>query len=260
MPKETRILALVGSQRGEKSNTRLLCQMAASAIEDGWNHTGGAIHTEIITADAWNLGPCMSCGSCFRQGSCPQDEKDDMKALKQKIMEADCLILASPVYAAAVSGDMKRLIDRLSGWLHTMPLIGKTAAALSTADSNSGETAVSYLAWAMETMGAVVPVSLNVFVHYGPPLLGDKLQLDPVLKEKAELLIRGMKGELLPSQSQEAYFSMMSKGYRKKQEFGQMYPELRFAEERIWEEQGYFACASMREVMRKKGEADEGLV
>ena len=147
---------------------------------------------------------------------------------------------------------MKILIDRLSGWLHTMPLIGKTAVVLSTADSNHGDGAVSYMRQIIETMGAVVLCQKNVFIHYGPVLLGDLNGMNPVLQEIAEKMKFGMENPVKPTAAQEDYFKMQSRLYEQFRQFGKKYPAFRIAEEQIWEQQGYFKTASMAELIERK--------
>lgn len=122
---EKKIFVLVGSRAGMRSNTRELCAKFIAAVGKKWPGSRYLLRVEILTADEWNIGACRSCSSCFQRGNCPSDRLDNMPEIKRKLLECDGLILASPVYAGTVSGDMKILIDRLSGWLHTMPLIGK---------------------------------------------------------------------------------------------------------------------------------------
>lgn len=250
MSKENfKILALVGSRKGKLSNTARFCMMAVETFKAKYiNHK---IELELLTADLWNVGPCLSCNHCFQEGFCPQEQTDGAGRIKEKILHADCLILASPVYAGTVSGDMKILIDRLSCWLHTMPLIGKSAVLLSTADSNHGSGAITYMKEIVEKMGAVVLCGENVFVHFGPVLLGNEKDMASVLQKIADALKQGLDGKLIPTAGQEQYFKMQSHIYEKYRAFGKAYPCLRIAEESIWEQQGYFEVNSIKEMIEK---------
>lgn len=252
--KKYRILMLVGSRRGQKSNTFQLCRIISGFLKENleertWN---GKLEVEIITADLWNLGACLSCSRCFREGRCPQDSLDRGKQLKEKILLADCIAFASPVYAGTVSGDMKILIDRLSYWLHTMPLIGKSALVLSTADSNHGDGAISYMGEIIQKMGAIIICSRNVYMHTGEMHLENPQSMKPLLTEITEQVERDIKGEFLPTREQEQYFQMQLLRYKKYREFGKKYPELRIAEEKTWDGQGYFKAASMAEIVKEK--------
>lgn len=250
MEKEYKILVLVGSRKGNTSNTLQFCRMSMEALRAQCSDT--VIQTEILTANQWHVEACQSCNICFQEGRCVQEQRDGLGKIKEKLLRADCIIFASPVYAGTVSGDMKILIDRLSGWLHTMPLIGKTAVVLSTADSNHGDGAVLYMRQIIETMGAVVLCQKNVFIHYGPVRLGDLNGMKPVLQEIAEKMKFGMENPVKPTAAQEDYFKMQSRLYERFRQFGKKYPAFRIAEEQIWEQQGYFETASMAELIERK--------
>lgn len=210
------------------------------------------IQAEILTAQQWNIAACKSCGICFQKGYCQQEQYDGLGKLKEKLLCADCIVLASPVYAGTVSGDMKILIDRLAAWLHTMPLIGKTAVVLSTSDSNHGQGAVSYMRQIIETMGAVLLCQKNVFIHYGDVLLGDSDGMRHVLEEIAEKMKFGMEKAVKPTAAQEDYFQMQLRQYERFRQFGKKYPAYCIAEEQIWEQQGYFEADSMMELIERK--------
>lgn len=250
MKKKYKILVLVGSRRGRASNTLQFCMMSLEALQSLCPDI--IIQTEILTADQWCIAACKSCGMCFQRGWCIQEKQDDIGKLKEKMLCADLIIMASPVYAGTVSGDTKILIDRLSSWLHTMPLIGKNAVVLSTADSNHGEGAVSYMRQILEYMGAVVLCQKNAFIHYGEVLLGNPNSMKPTLEEIAKTVKLSMEKPVMPTAVQEDYFKMQSRRYERYRQFGKKYPAFRIAEEQIWEQQGYFEAASMAELVERK--------
>jgi len=53
---------------------------------------------------------CTGCGACVKTGQCSQ--KDDMQALLEQVVQADVLVMATPVYFYTMSAQMKTLIDR----------------------------------------------------------------------------------------------------------------------------------------------------
>ena len=57
-----------------------------------------------------NIGFCSACYGCRGTNTCVQ--KDDMEQLLQKMVEADVLVLATPVYFYSMDGQMKTVIDR----------------------------------------------------------------------------------------------------------------------------------------------------
>ena len=65
---------------------------------------------EIIDICGLNINGCKACMACKKTGMCVQ--KDDMIPIYDKIRSSDMLILASPVYFNAETGQMKCFIDR----------------------------------------------------------------------------------------------------------------------------------------------------
>ena len=54
---------------------------------------------------------CIACGSCQRNnGVCIH--KDDMAEILEKMIEADVIVMASPVYFYTMDAQVKTLIDR----------------------------------------------------------------------------------------------------------------------------------------------------
>jgi multimeric flavodoxin WrbA len=56
------------------------------------------------------IGYCTGCGSCYTRHKCIQ--QDDMVDLLEKMVTADVIIMATPVYFYTMNAQMKTLIDR----------------------------------------------------------------------------------------------------------------------------------------------------
>ena len=57
---------------------------------------------------------CLGCGACFNSKQpCPQ--QDDAAEVIEKMIAADVIVMATPVYFYAMSAQMKTLIDRCCG-------------------------------------------------------------------------------------------------------------------------------------------------
>ncbi len=103
------VLILSGSPR-KGGNSDLLCdEFMAGATEAGNNVT------KINVADK-RIAPCRACYACKGTGKCFQ--KDDMADILQAMIDADVLVLASPVYFYSIDAQLKALIDRtVARWL-----------------------------------------------------------------------------------------------------------------------------------------------
>jgi len=102
-----RILGVVGSPR-VGGNTELFVAEALKAAEEE-----GA-ETELLRLADKELSPCDACLSCRKTRECRI--KDDFQMIFQKMVDADGIILASPVYFSSATPKIKALIDR-AGYL-----------------------------------------------------------------------------------------------------------------------------------------------
>ena len=102
------VLILSGSPR-KNGNSDMLCDaFMKGALEAGHQ-------VEKIRVAEKNIGFCRGCyGS--RSGACVL--KDDMAEVLQKMIDADVIVLASPVYFYSIDAQLKALIDRtVARWL-----------------------------------------------------------------------------------------------------------------------------------------------
>ncbi|UCH56972.1 MAG: flavodoxin family protein [Candidatus Bathyarchaeota archaeon] len=100
-----RILGISGSPREGKNTGRLLKAALDAAGEAG-------AETETLSLAGLSILPCTGCNTCARERRCPQDGKDDMAMIKERLLEADAVIFAAPSYFGGVPGVMKNMMDR----------------------------------------------------------------------------------------------------------------------------------------------------
>jgi hypothetical protein len=105
-----KILAFNGSSR-RTGNTALLLREFIRGAQDA-----GA-HAEELIADKLNLKNCRGCLRCNVLKRCAMTG-DDWPELSAKILAADVLVVASPVYFHHVSAPLKKLIDRFRSFIH----------------------------------------------------------------------------------------------------------------------------------------------
>ena len=99
-----KVLILSGSPR-KGGNSDILCEEFARGAAEAGNKT------EIIRVTEKKIGYCRGCYYCSgHDGTCVQ--KDDMAEVLQKMIGADVLVLASPVYFYSIDAQLKALIDR----------------------------------------------------------------------------------------------------------------------------------------------------
>ena len=98
------VLVLSASPR-KGGNSDLLCDQFIQGAK-------AAGHTvEKIWLRDKQISHCVACGACQGNGGqCSQP--DDMAAILDKMISADVLVLATPVYFYSMNGQMKTLIDR----------------------------------------------------------------------------------------------------------------------------------------------------
>ena len=98
-----KVLILSSSPR-RNGNSDLLCDR----FLEGAKASGHDVE-KIFLKDK-NINYCTGCGSCSMGKSCPQ--KDDMPEILEKMIAADVIVMATPVYFYTMCGQMKTLIDR----------------------------------------------------------------------------------------------------------------------------------------------------
>jgi multimeric flavodoxin WrbA len=64
---------------------------------------------KIVLADV-DINPCRGCNACEQLNRCVQ--RDYMDYVHDRLIEADCIILASPIYCMGLASQAKRLVDR----------------------------------------------------------------------------------------------------------------------------------------------------
>ena len=85
-------------------NSDLLLREALSGAD-----SAGA-KTEYIHLSDYDVAPCIECNACYSRGDCKI--QDDFQQLLKKILDADRLIFATPVFFMNVCAQAKMLIDR----------------------------------------------------------------------------------------------------------------------------------------------------
>ena len=99
-----KVLILEGSPRRNGNSAILSDEFARGAVEAGCS-------VEKVRVCGKKIAGCLGCNGCYRNGgACVQ--KDDMAEIREKMLAADVIVLASPIYFYSMTAQMKAVIDR----------------------------------------------------------------------------------------------------------------------------------------------------
>ena len=118
-----KIIAIYGSPR-RRGNTATLLKKAIEGARDS-----GADVEEIVLRDL-KISPCLEIYGCLQAGECAI--KDDFQQVRDKILAAQGLILASPVFFYTVSAHTKMLMDRFQSLWVKKYWVNKTSPEQQT--------------------------------------------------------------------------------------------------------------------------------
>lgn len=86
------------------SNSDELAESFAKGAEEAGNEV------EIVSLKGKKIAFCTGCFACQKLGRCVIN--DDANEITEKILEAEVVVWATPVYYYEMSGQMKTMIDR----------------------------------------------------------------------------------------------------------------------------------------------------
>lgn len=98
-------VVIISSTPRLNGNSEILAkEFARGAIESGNK-------VELINLRDYKLNYCIGCYACHKTGKCFQ--QDEMNEIAEKLLNANVIVLATPVYFYSMSGQLKVFIDRL---------------------------------------------------------------------------------------------------------------------------------------------------
>ena len=102
MAKQVLVLSATPRKGG---NSDLLCDQFMRGAKEAGHQV-----EEIFLRDK-RINHCIACSACQENGGrCSQ--QDDMAEVLDKMVRADAIVMATPVYFYTMNGEMKTLIDR----------------------------------------------------------------------------------------------------------------------------------------------------
>jgi multimeric flavodoxin WrbA len=134
------VVTVLASPRPE-GNTERILGWVERALEDG-KHAAERIHLNLL--DVRDCTACLACTESDDEPGCAI--QDDVPGVFERIMAADAVVFASPLYMWGVTGPLKMLFDRslclVRGWgsaEHRSFIEGTRAAQLITCAGGDGD-------------------------------------------------------------------------------------------------------------------------
>lgn len=103
MSEKIKCLGIAGSPRKGGNTELLLNEALAGAAEAG-------AETEMIKLRYFRHAGCIGCDGCFKEGKCVV--QDDMQQIYPKLLAADRIILAAPIFSMGMNAQTKAMVDR----------------------------------------------------------------------------------------------------------------------------------------------------
>ena len=109
--------------------------MLADKFVEGAKTAGNDV--EKISLEGKEIQFCKGCFACQKLGRCVI--KDDVNDIMSKVLEADVVCWATPIYYYEMSGQMKTLIDRMNA-MYPLDYKFRDVYLLTTAADDEEET------------------------------------------------------------------------------------------------------------------------
>ncbi|MCM1042550.1 MAG: flavodoxin family protein [Bacteroides sp.] len=117
-------IVIISTSLRPGSNSEMLAMKFAEGAQEAGNKV------EFISLRGKEIQFCKGCLSCVKTKKCVV--KDDVAEIMQKVLNAEVVVWATPIYYYEMSGPMKTLIDRLNP-MYTQDYKFRDVYMLSTA-------------------------------------------------------------------------------------------------------------------------------
>ena len=130
-----KVLAISASPR-KCGNAEVLCdEFLKGAAESGHD-------VQKIRLAEKKIAPCLACYACAGSHVCVR--RDDMAEVLQKMIDADVIVLSSPVYFYSIDAQLKAVIDRtVARWLEVKNKDFYYIVTMADEDTSSADTTLA---------------------------------------------------------------------------------------------------------------------
>jgi multimeric flavodoxin WrbA/putative sterol carrier protein len=140
------IVAVNGSPHAGVGNTAMMLEMLRPTL------AAEGFALEVITLGEHRIEYCVGCAFCMEKGKCWIP--DDHAGIARRLLDADGIIFASPVYFFQVTAQFKTFLDRSLAFGHKPRATWRPGLAVCVS-AGSGETQVAeYMAFLLRVYGA----------------------------------------------------------------------------------------------------------
>ncbi len=157
------VIAINGSPRKEGNTELLLKEVLGELKTAGWE-------TELEKVGGTAIRGCIACEKCFenKDNECSV-KKDKFNTIFSKMLKADAMILGSPTYFAAVSADLKALLERAGyvAYANDHAFSGKIGAAAVAVRRGGATHAYDTINHMFQMSRMIIPCSTYWNMGYG---------------------------------------------------------------------------------------------
>lgn len=224
------ILVIMGSPR--KGETLAVVRQVEAQMQ-----ALGEVSFDYLWLRDANLPPCRGCHACVRFGEQKCPLRDDTASIEARMLAADGIILATPVYCQQVSYLMKTFLDRYAYWWHRPRFFGKVFLPVASGGGQFKST-LSYLAECVSAWGGTALPGLGA-AHIDSLVPKARARLEKQIGQSAARFFQTVQGQMngaplpAPSLYRLIWFRMWRINARANKAF---IP----ADYRYWTEQGWF--------------------
>jgi NAD(P)H-dependent FMN reductase len=174
-----KVIAIIGSPR--KGRTLEVVETFEKRLKELGN-----IDFEYVFLKDVNLKECRGCGLCLEKGEefCPL--KDDREDIISKMMKADGVIFATPVYSLQVTALLKNMLDRLAYVFHRPCFFHKSFIPVVTQGIYGYESVLKYLDEVARLWGFRVCPGLGLTTFWEKPSPTDLKKIDDEARKAAK--------------------------------------------------------------------------
>jgi multimeric flavodoxin WrbA len=147
------VLIINASPNGAEGYTHRTTEIIREAFLKRGDH-----HVEQLFLAELNQPYCDGCLRCLKEGDDACAMLDKVRPVEEAMLQADAIVVASPVHSFSVSAMLKTMIDLLVKEVHRPSFFGKKAIVVTTSTGGGLQGVLKYMRnmlrlWGMDVVG-----------------------------------------------------------------------------------------------------------